>query len=258
MRVLKSFFIAFSLYSKIPVPQFAWREEDMKYVFCFFPWVGAVTGAFVYGWLWVCDRCLIGRACCILTAAAIPLLVTGGFHVDGFLDTMDALHSYRPREKKLEILKDPHIGAFAVIAFAVWGMLYLGVLSEIRQRALWKILCSGFFLARCLCGISAVSFPLAKKDGMLFHTADRAEKRAVKGALYLQSAVCIGFMLHCCLFAGTAAVGGALGALFYYFCRSKKEFGGVTGDTAGFFVVLCEGCMAAAVAAADIFLRGGR
>ena len=44
MSVIKSFFIAFSIYSKIPVPQFAWKEEDMRYTLCFFPWVGAVIG----------------------------------------------------------------------------------------------------------------------------------------------------------------------------------------------------------------------
>ena len=46
------------------------------------------------------------------------MAVTGGFHIDGFMDTMDAFHSYKPREEKLAILKDSHIGAFAVIMLA--------------------------------------------------------------------------------------------------------------------------------------------
>ena len=41
MRIIKSFFIAFSMYSKIPMPQFQWKDEDMRYALCFFPWVGA-------------------------------------------------------------------------------------------------------------------------------------------------------------------------------------------------------------------------
>ena len=40
------------------------------------------------------------------------------FHIDGFMDTMDAFHSYKPREEKLTILKDSHMGAFAVIMLA--------------------------------------------------------------------------------------------------------------------------------------------
>ena len=41
-------------------------------------------------------------------------------HMDGFLDTMDALNSYGSREKKLEILKDSRTGAFAVIGFGLY------------------------------------------------------------------------------------------------------------------------------------------
>lgn len=44
----------------------------------------------------------------------MPLLVTGGIHIDGFSDTMDALSSHAERQKKLEIMDDPHIGAFGV------------------------------------------------------------------------------------------------------------------------------------------------
>ena len=53
MRIIKSFFIAFSMYSKIPMPQFQWKDEDMRYALCFFPWVGAVIGALWY--LWKCS-----------------------------------------------------------------------------------------------------------------------------------------------------------------------------------------------------------
>lgn len=253
MKVLTSFFIAFSLYSKLPVPQFTWREEDMKYVFCFFPWVGAMIGGCLFAWLHLCGRCQVGSLCRTMIGAAIPLFLTGGFHVDGFMDTMDALHSYQSRESKLEILKDSHIGAFAVIMLAVYGMVYLGAFSEIKTEELQRIVCGGFFLSRCLCGISAVSFPLAKKEGMLFVFADRAHKGVVKASLYLQGVFCIGLMLYWHFAAGLLTAGCAIVSLIYYFYRSRKEFGGVTGDTAGCFVVLCEGCMMAVAALFDMF-----
>lgn len=254
MRVVKSFFIAFSLYSKVPVLQFAWKEEDMKYIFCFFPWVGALIGGCLYAWLSVCSRLQAGSLCRTMAGAAIPLLITGGFHVDGFMDTMDAVHSYQPKEKKLEILKDSHIGAFAVIMLAAYGMVYLAALSEIENRELEKIMCSGFFLSRCLCGISAVSFPLAKKEGMLYAAADSSQKIIVKSSLYLQSAICIGLMVYWHAAAGLFAAGTAIGLLARYFYRSRKEFGGVTGDTAGCFVVLCECGITVAMALFDLFI----
>ena len=152
------------------------------------------------------------------------------------MDTMDAIHSYSPKERKLEILKDSHIGAFAVIMFAAYGLVFLAAFSEIENEALLKIVCGGFFLSRCLCGISAVSFPLAKKEGMLYTFADSSRKKIVKGSLFLQSAVCIGLMCFLSFPAGPTVAAAAVLTLVYYFYRSRKEFRGVTGDTAGFFV----------------------
>ena len=58
--------------------------------------------------------------------------------MDGFLDTCDALHSYRPRERKLEILKDSHIGAFAVIMLALYGLIFLGAFRRLRNAGRWS------------------------------------------------------------------------------------------------------------------------
>ena len=131
---LKSIAVAFSMYSKIPMPQFVWKSEDMKYHLCFFPWIGALTGVLEVVWYQIsCQWQMSFLTLCVM--AAIPLLVTGGFHVDGFLDTCDALHSYQSMEKKREILKDPHIGAFAVLSLLTAVLLGLGFLSVSRRQS---------------------------------------------------------------------------------------------------------------------------
>ena len=56
----------------------------------------------------------------------IPIIITGGIHLDGLLDTADALSSYKSMEEKLEILKDSHTGAFAIIVGGAWFILALG------------------------------------------------------------------------------------------------------------------------------------
>ena len=170
------------------------------------------------------------------------------------MDTMDAIHSYNPKERKLEILKDSHIGAFTVIMLAAYGLVLFGTFSEIESDAMLKIVCCGFFLSRCLCGISAVSFPLAKKDGMLYTFADSSHKKVVKGSLSLQSALCVGLMCFQSFPAGLIVAAAAVLTLVYYYYRSRKEFGGVTGDTAGFFVLFCEGCIVVVAAFIDIFI----
>ena len=252
MRIIKSIIIAFSMYSKIPMPQFKWKDEDMKYMLCFFPWIGAVIGCCVYLWWWFCEKYEVGMLACTFVGTVIPLLLTGGFHVDGFMDTMDAFSSYQSREKKLEILKDSHIGAFAVIMLGGYGLLYMAAFSEISDKDLIQLVCAGFFLSRCLSGISVVSFPTAKKEGLLYSFASKAEKNIVKISLWLQGILCVLFMLWKSLRFGMPVVVAALSTFFYYYYRSKKELGGITGDTAGYFVLLCEGSMFVVAAGINI------
>lgn len=252
MQIVKAMIIAFSMYSKIPMPQFQWKDEDIKYMLCFFPWIGAVIGNCVYLWGMICARYEIGQIGFTFIGTAIPLLITGGFHVDGFIDTMDAFCSYQPREKKLEILKDSHIGAFAVVMLGVYGLLYMAAFSEIEDKNLLQIVCAGFFLSRCLSGISVVSFPLAKKEGLLYFFASKAEKNLIKRVLYLQGSMCVLFMMWCSIFAGMLVIATALCAFTYYYYRSKKELGGITGDTAGYFVLLCECSMLVIVAVINV------
>jgi len=168
LKLLKAVAIAFSTYSKIPMPQFSWKDEDMRYSMCFFPWVGAVIGGLVWLWFRLAAALGVNTLTYVLIGAAIPLLVTGGFHVDGYMDTMDAFHSYRPREQKLEILKDPHIGAFSVIMLAAYGLLYLAGFAQIVDSKALRVFCCGFFLSRCFSGIGVISLRSAKKEGMLF------------------------------------------------------------------------------------------
>lgn len=252
MRIIKSVIVSFSMYSKISMPQFEWKEEDMRYMLCFFPWIGAVIGICLWLWAVLCEKAGIGMLAFTTIGSVIPILITGGFHVDGFMDTMDAFHSYQPREKKLEILKDSHIGAFAVIMLAAYGLIYLGAFSEIRDMDILKTVCAGFVLSRALSGIAVVSFPAAKKDGLLYLFASNAQKKIVRVSLVMQVILSAVFMLYESVSAGTVTVLTAAGVFAYYYYRCKKELGGITGDTAGYFVVLCEGCMVIAAAIADI------
>lgn len=247
MTLIKSAIIAFSMYSKIPMPQFTWQEKEMKYALCFFPWVGAVIGALTWGWWYLCERLEIGILARTAIGTAIPLLITGGFHVDGFMDTMDAFHSYQERERKLEILKDSHIGAFSVICLVLYYLIYMGAYSELDSSSV-PILAAGFFVSRTLSGIGVISIPAAKKSGLLYMFSSRAHERVVKAALYLQLALAAVFMMYYSLAEGIVITLGAVGTYFYYRHRSMKELGGTTGDTAGYFLTLCEGVTAVLLA----------
>lgn len=245
---IKALIIAFSMYSQISMPQFTWQDREMKYAFCFFPWVGAAIGGISMFWWWFCGTFEVGNAAFALIGAAIPLAVTGGFHVDGFMDTMDAFHSYQPRERKLEILKDAHIGAFSVICLVLYELIYIGAYSEISTVRQVEIVSVGFFLSRCLSGIAAVTFPSAKKEGLLYMFTSKAHERTVKTSLFLQMAAAAVMMLYIDRMTGAAVLAGAGLTFLYYYKKCKKELGGITGDTEGYFVTVCE-CVILVVAA---------
>lgn len=258
-KIVKAFIVAFSIYSKIPMPRFNWESEDMRYHLCFFPWVGAVVGGAEYLWYFICQGREIGTLPFVTVAMAIPILITGGFHLDGFMDTCDALHSYQDREKKLEILKDPHVGAFAVICLAAFMLLLAGALALVYDAAIQGnsllgdggrggiSLCLAFFLARTLSGISVVTMPGAKKKGMLQTFSDTAGKKTVLVILLLQLVLCATGMVLLQPLVGLTMIAAAGIAYGYYAYVSKKQFGGITGDLAGYFVSIAELLMIAAV-----------
>ena len=175
--MLDSILMAFSLYSRIPVPQAQWKEENMRWCICFLPLVGVVIGALQAAAFFVMTRLACGALLRTSILTALPALLSGGIHLDGFLDTCDAIHSYKGREDRLAILKDPHAGAFAIICGIVYFVLLFGVWSEARPENILPLCCI-FALSRSLSAWSALTFPKAKKDGMLRQETDPAAKGA--------------------------------------------------------------------------------
>lgn len=236
---MKSMMIAFSMYSRIPMPQFIWEEEDRKRAMCFFPLIGVVIGGVfraVYGIMTASGTGLIFKAA-VLTA--VPIFITGGIHMDGFLDTCDARASYGDKKKKLEILKDTHTGAFAVIGGGLYLLLYFASCTELTGASA-SAAAAGFVLSRGLSGFAAATFPEARRQGMLADFMRDTHKKMVAGvmAVYIFLSVC--FMVWAGGAFGIASACAAFLVFFYYRHTALKEFGGVTGDLAGYFLQLCE------------------
>lgn len=93
--IWNNFKVAFAMYSKIPMPPADWEKENMKYALCFFPWVGLAVGAVSAVLFWLLQQIGAGSMLRAAVLTAVPVLVTGGIHLDGYLDTMDALSSWR-------------------------------------------------------------------------------------------------------------------------------------------------------------------
>jgi adenosylcobinamide-GDP ribazoletransferase len=176
----------------------------------------------------------------------LPLILTGGIHMDGFMDTTDALCSYQPREKKLEILKDPHSGAFAVIGCVGYFLLTYAVWYDVTRSVL-PILAIGFILSRALSGLAVVTFPLAKDSGLAATFSNEAKKRLTRSVMIIFIVLCAIGMLLLNRKLGVIGLIAALLTFLYYYRVSVKEFGGITGDLAGYFLQLCELIVAVSV-----------
>ena len=250
MDLIRSLAIAFSMYSRVPVPQVEWSERSMKYTFLFFPAVGLLEGALLLG---------IGRLLRLGGIAPLPrgafltlfvFMYTGGIHMDGFMDTMDALGSARPREEKLRILKDPHTGSFAVLSCVLCCILVFASFAGLDSEAALRVPACGMVLSRALSALFLITVPGKTRKGSAKMFADAASRMVTIIALFFwgaAAAVCI--LLFGGVTEGAAVLAEAGIVSLWYVVTATREFGGLTGDTAGWFltileaVILCISCI---------------
>ncbi len=246
-----NFKVAFAMFSKIPMPRADWTKENMKYMFCFFPFIGTVIGALTMlaAYVGLYFDYQPGFVTAILVL--IPVFVTGGIHVDGLLDTSDALSSWQERARRLEILKDSHAGAFAVITAAVYFVMEYGAYAQLytskNLRAI-GIMSLGFMVSRCLSGIGVITFPKAKADGTVAEFSRNSSDVISRNVLVVYLVLLAVVMIWIWPVWGIAAIVTALAVFGYYHHIAMKYFGGTTGDISGFFLCICEAGMAVALA----------
>lgn len=234
-RFYASFVIAFSTYSKLPMPQVAWSEANMRHTLSFFPLVGAVLGLLFYGAARLCALLDFGPTAAAAVLAAIPAALTGGIHLDGYCDTIDALSSRASREKKLQILKDSNAGAFAVIWCCVWFALYFGLLTELQSTA---AAAAGFLLSRAFSALAVARLPSARA-GMGASLKSGSRYPLWVFLVYLLIFLAVSWLTGAVL-PGCIALFSTIIFYFVYKSMALREFGGFTGDLAGWFLTVCE------------------
>ncbi len=252
MNALSAIVASFSMFSRIPMPRLPFREESMRYLFCAFPLVGLAVAGAMWAFLWAAGRLglsdvLVGAVC-----AALPVLVTGGIHLDGLCDTADALSCYGERDKKLAILKDPHIGAFGAIYLAVFLLTALGLYAELASYPLLPaLLCCVFVLSRAVTGWAVVAWPSARPDGLARTFAGGAKRRPALTACALWAAAALALAAFLSVWAALA-LAACFGLCALLVRRmAMRQFGGMTGDIAGFLIQTGELCALIALLLAE-------
>lgn len=231
------------MYSRIPVPHTEWKEDDMKYVLAFFPFVGVVIAAAEYIWFSLGKLTGLSSVFMGAVSVAVPVLISGGIHLDGFIDTSDALASCRSREERLRILKDPHIGAFAVIRVIVLFIISFGAVHElfyIHDTGVYYIYCLVFVLSRVMSAASVMLFPHAGNRGTLEAFGRTADRRAVILVLAAEYIAAAAVMIYIRSTVGGLVLAASAAVMAVYRFISGRAFGGVTGDTSGWFLCVNE------------------
>lgn len=217
------------------VRQDMWTAEDFGRSTRFFPVVGMVLGICYALAAWMLVYTLGMRALTAVLLLILPLLLTGGLHADGFMDTADGVLSGRDRERKLEIMKDSRVGSFGVVSFVMLMFVQFALLLDMHPLLLVPALFVMPVIGRLAMVLAVACFPYARADGMGKTFADMADRSTVA----IAAATSILFVLPWGGLAAAALVFGTIFALL--FCRMITHIlGGVTGDIYGAATVLTE------------------
>ena len=255
MWLLETVAVAFGMYSALPMPPFVWNQRNMRYALAAFPLVGAALGLACLGWTALCaafglPAILRGAGLCVL-----PALVSGGIHLDGYADVSDALASRASPERKREILRDPRCGAFAIIRLCVYYIALFALCCTWEPtRGALRCLGLGFILSRALSGSALTVLPIAEGSSLARSFAQAADKRRVRVILTAAAGLCLagmglsgGWRLFLCALCVSAAIALRCGR------TALRQFGGVSGDLAGWFLVKEEFWLLAAMTAVQLW-----
>lgn len=234
-RIFHGFVMCQSMFCAIPCPLQIWDEDARDLMLPMLPFLGLEIGAIwaVLGWLTE----YLGLPALIrgLVLGVYPYLATGFLHLDGFMDVTDAVKSCRDLPKRREILKDSHVGSFAVIG------LCLLVLSQVVLFACAPAGGSSLILlfipavSRCGSALAVTGLPAMSTS----QYAD--QKKPTSRLWWLGGLTCVlvGLSFVFCGRLGFATVGCLVG-YGLALRRGYRSLAGMNGDIAGYALTLGE------------------
>jgi adenosylcobinamide-GDP ribazoletransferase len=214
--------------------QTTWSPEIFGRSVRYFPLIGAIIGLSLVAVNIILGKHLPPNVLAVILIA-VEIIITGGLHGDGLMDTADGIFSGRNRERMLEIMKDSRVGANGVMAFCLVVLLKWSLLMDMTPTHLITALFIMPVVSRFSMVVGITCFPYARPDGMGKAFAQYAGKKAL-----LVAAVITGILVF---LAGKFAFAGLAAALVFTLLFGKYVtgiLGGLTGDAYGAITELSE------------------
>ena len=239
---LHAFAMCQSMFCSIPTPQ-VWDEKAKDKMLLFLPIVGLEIGAIWAALAWLCRFLQLPALVTGLILCAYPYIVTGFIHLDGYMDVTDAVKSWRSLERRREILKDSHVGSFAVIGIVLLLIAQFALFASAPENANYLILIFVPAVSRCCSSLAVTELkPMS--------TSQYAEQQKPKSHIavllvMLCAFVTAGFLL--CGKYGFSLVGCMVG-YGLSLRRAYKSLDGMNGDISGYALTIGELCAVAVYA----------
>jgi len=234
--------MAMGMFCGIPLPFHIWDEKLTAVMVAALPLVGLVIGAI---W-WVVGLAFAALGPPLVLAAAImavvPFFAAGFIHLDGYMDTSDALLSRRDRVNRLRILKDPHVGAFAVVMLVILFLLQFASMHAImdggRYLVMLVVVCA---LSR---SCSALAILILRHMPESNYAALLSKKRHIGNIIFI-GIIAMGAICLSVFYIGPVGL-IVPGAVFLGYTMAMhtvyKSFGGISGDLLGYSMIIGELC----------------
>ena len=244
---MKTYFRAFAMcqrmFCAIPFPGNRWDEKARDKMLLFLPVVGLEMGAIWAALAWLCGFLELPVLIKGLILAVYPYLVAGFIHLDGYMDVTDAVKSCRSLERRREILKDSHVGAFAVIGVVLLMLAQFACFASVPEEADYRILL--FVPAVSRCGSSLAVTVLKPMNTSQYAAQKKPGSHVVVLVVMTAVFVAAGFLL--CGKYGFV-LPGCLAGYGLALRKAYKSLEGMNGDISGYALTLGELCAAAVLA----------
>jgi adenosylcobinamide-GDP ribazoletransferase len=226
-RTLSGFTGAISLLTRIPVTGDA-DEFEAEGSVPWFPAVGAGIGVLI-ALVYVGGITVLPAIVAATLAAGGGALLTGALHEDGLADVADAFAGGSTQERRIEILDDPRLGTFGVMALTTSFLLRVGAISALDPWSALALIPAAHAMSRVGVIVLMRRLPSAQRGGL-----GVAYSRSLTAGREM-TAVVTGVVL-CVLLIGKwtlpaivlcAAVALGMGRL------ARTKVGGISGDVLG-------------------------